>query len=61
MAKFFIIFKKRDSLDRENYISVSILSHMSKVLERLIYKQIDDYVDDKFSLHLSDFRKNYNT
>ena len=35
MAKFFIIFKKRDSLDRENYISVSILSHMSKFLKKL--------------------------
>ena len=61
MAEVFPIFEKKDILDKENYRSVSILSHMSKVLERLIYKQIDDYVDDKFSLHLSDFRKNYNT
>ena len=61
MAEVFPIFEKKDILDKENYRPVSILSHMSKVLERLIYKQIDDYVDDKFSLHLSDFRKNYNT
>ena len=61
MAEVFPIFEKKDILDKENYRSVSILSHMSKVLERLIYKEIDDYMDDKFSLHLSDFRKNYNT
>ena len=61
MAEVFPIFEKKDILGKENYRPVSILSHMSKVLERLIYKEIDDYMDDKFSLHLSDFRKNYNT
>ena len=33
------IFKKKDPLNKENYRPVSILSHMSKVFERLIYKQ----------------------
>ena len=61
MTEVFPIFEKKDILDKENYRPVSILSHMSKVLERLIYKQIDNYMDDKFSLHLSNFRKNYNT
>ena len=61
MAEVFPIFEKKNILDKENYRPVSILSHMSKVLERLIYKQIDNYMDDKFSLHLSNFRKNYNT
>ena len=58
MTEVFPIFEKKDILDKENYRPVSILSHMSKVLERLIYKQIDNYMDDKFSLHLSNFRKN---
>ena len=61
MAEVFPISEKKNILDKENYRPVSILSHMSKVLERLIYKQIDNYMDDKFSLHLSNFRKNYNT
>ena len=34
-------FKKDDDLNKENYRPVSILSHMSKVFERIFYKQID--------------------
>ena len=35
------VFKKDDDLNKENYRPVSILSHMSKVFERIFYKQID--------------------
>ena len=31
------IFKKNDDLDKENYRPVSILSHVSKVFERIMY------------------------
>ena len=34
------IFKKDDPLDKENYRSVSILTLLSKVFEKLIYKQL---------------------
>ena len=57
----FPIFKKKDSLDKENYRPVSILSHMSKFVERLMYKQVDNYVNDKLSPLLTGFRKNHNT
>ena len=33
-------FKKEDSLNKENYRPVSILPHLSKVFERILYKQI---------------------
>ena len=33
------VFKKDDDLNKENYRPVSILSHMSKVFERIFYKQ----------------------
>ena len=35
------IFKKEDSFKKENYRPVGILPHMSKVFERILYKQID--------------------
>ena len=32
------IFKKNDPLNKENYRPLSILSHMAKVFERLVYE-----------------------
>ena len=37
LADIIPIFKKKDPLNKENYRPVSILLHMSKVLERLTY------------------------
>ena len=51
------IFKKEDSFKKENYRPVSILPHMSKVFERILYKQIDTSMTIKFSLYLRGFRK----
>ena len=42
------IFKKEDSLNKENYWPVSILSYLSKVFERILYKQIDSFTKSKF-------------
>ena len=55
------IFKKEDSLNKENYRPVSILPHLSKVFERILYKQIDSFTKNKFSPYLCGFRKNHNT
>ena len=54
-------FKKDDDLNKENYRPVSILSYMSKVFERILYKQIDRFVTPKFSPFLCDLRKNHNS
>ena len=54
------IFKKEDSLNKENYRPISILSHLSKVFERILYKQIDSFMKNKFSPYLCGFRKNHN-
>ena len=43
------VFKKRGSLDKENYRPVSILSHMSKAFERMFYKQINNLMTSNFS------------
>ena len=35
LAEISLVFKKNDDLDKENYSSVSVLSHVSKVFEKL--------------------------
>ena len=55
------IFKKKDDLDKENYRPVSILPYVSKVFERIMYHQINDYMKDKLSKQLTGFRKNHST
>ena len=55
------VFKKGDDLNKENYRPGSILSHMSKVFERIFCKQIDRFMKSKFSPFLCAFRKNHNS
>ena len=61
LAEVSSILKKDDDLDKENYRSVSILSHVSKVFERIMYMQIDTFMRDKLSKLLTGFRKNNST
>ena len=55
------IFKKGDNNDKENYRPVSLLPNFSKVFERLMNNQIDNYMKNKFSKFLTGFRKNHST
>ena len=55
------IFKKGDNLLKENYRPISILSHVSKIFEKLVFNQIEQYVETKFSKILTGFRKNHGT
>ena len=50
------VFKKDDDLNKKSYRPASILSHMSKVFERIFYKQIDHFMTSKFSPFLCGFR-----
>ena len=61
LAETSLIFKKNDNLDKENYRPVSILSHVPKVFERIVYMQIDTFMRDKLSKLLTGFRKNQST
>ena len=49
--------KKEDPLKKENYRPVSLLPHVSKVFERVIYKQINSYKEDKLFKYITGFRK----
>ena len=51
------IFKKSDKYSKNNYRQVSILPALSKVFERLMFYQINEYMNDKLSIFLCGFRK----
>ena len=61
LAEVSPVFKKKDDLNKENYRPISVLSHVSKVFERVMYQQIEDFMKDKLSNLLIGFRKNHNT
>ena len=56
-----LLFKKADPFDKVNYRPVSLLSHVSKVYERIIFNQISTYFELYFSSFLPGFCKNRNT
>ena len=49
--------KKGARTDKENYRPVSILSAVSKIYERLLFSQINSYIDSKLSKHQCGVRK----
>ena len=61
LAEVSSIFKKNNDLDKKNYRPVSILSHLSKVFERIMYKQIDAFMRDRLSKLLTGLRRNHST
>ena len=56
-AEVSAIFRKKNDLDKENYRPVSVLPHVSKIFERIMHHQINDYMKDKLSKQLTGFRK----
>ena len=49
--------QKYDNLEKEHYRPVSLLPHMSKVFERIMYTQIERFMEDKLSNYLQDSEK----
>ena len=52
-------YEKLDPLKKENYRPVSLLPRVSKVFERIIYKQIMSNVTNLFSDYITGFRKSH--
>ena len=59
IASITLAFKKDDRTLKTNYRPISVLSALSKVLEKYLFKQMTDYFDNIFSEYLSGFRKRY--
>ena len=54
-------YKKLDPLQKENYRPVSLLPHISKVFERVIYNQINSFMENKISKCVRGFNKSHGT
>ena len=53
------IFKKDSRNDKRNYRPVSILRNISKMYERLLYKQLETYFESILSRYQCGFRKGF--
>ena len=53
--------KKDEPTDKENYRLVSVLPLLSKIFERLIYDQLNEYLDQYLNKLLCGFRKAHST
>ena len=51
--------KKGNRTEKSNYRPVSLLSTMSKIHERLLFNQINEYISHKLSKYLCGFRKHF--
>ena len=60
-SKVIPLYEKEDSLKKENYRLVRLLPRVSKVFQRIIYKQINIYMQDKLSTYVTGFRKSHGT
>ena len=61
LAEVTPLFKKAVPFEKVNYRPVSLLSHVSKVYERIIFNQIGTYFELYFSSFLTGFYKKHNT
>ena len=57
------VFKKGSKSDKSNYRPISLLSNMSKILEKIVYKRLYEYLTDNDLLtkQNSGFKKNDST
>jgi len=54
-------FKKGDKTKKENYRPISVIKVFAKILERLLCKQLKEFIVPKFSPLLCGFRKGHST
>ena len=54
------LFKKEDILNKENDQTIIILSCLSEVFGRIIYKDIVSFIEKKISSYLFDVTENHN-
>ena len=53
------VFEKDDRMEKKNYNPISVLSCLSKIMEKIIFQQMVTYFENIFSPYLSGFRKQY--
>ena len=60
LAEISPIFKKLENTSVNNYRPISILPIASKIFERIMQKQMNDFIEKHLSPHLCGYRKGYN-
>ena len=55
VAEITPVFKKLDNTSKDNYWAISTLSNFAKLFESIIYSQLNDYQENKFSKYLTGF------
>ena len=60
-SEVILLYKKQDALRKENYRLVSLLPHVSKIFDCILYAQINNYMENKFSKYVTGFRKSHGT
>ena len=53
-------FSKKETTDKSSHRPISNLSNFSKIFEKLIYSQVNSYMEPKLSKYLAGFRRNHN-
>ena len=61
LSEVILVYKKLDPLQQENYRPASLLPHVSKIFERMIHKQITNYMIEKLAHSITSFRKSHGT
>ena len=61
LAEVVPVYKKNDKKDKSNYRPISILSNISKIYERCIQTQLNEYFAKFLSKFQCDFRKGFST
>ena len=61
IAKVTPIYKKANPFEKDNYRPISILSNISKVFERTMHNQINNFIINKLSKYQCGFRKGFGT
>ena len=55
------LYKKQDPLKKENYHPISLLPHVSKVFDRILYAPINNFMQNKISKYVTGFCKLHGT
>ena len=56
-SKVVPLYEKKDLLTKKKYLPVSLLLHVWKVFEQIIYEQMNSYMENKLLKYITGFRK----
>ena len=61
IAKVYLIYKKANPFEKDNHRSISILFNISKIYERNMHNQMNDFFINKISKYQCGFKKGFRT